>query len=49
MTTAPTVSRHRPTWWLLMQPGLWRLYAWRAAMFTPCRPLIHGPPWEDCQ
>lgn len=36
-------------WWLLARPDLWRVYAWRAALFPACRPLIQGPPWEDTQ
>lgn len=44
-----TVSQNGPVWWLLRRPDLWVTYAWRATFFGPCRPLIFGPPWEDCQ
>lgn len=37
------------TWWLYRRPDEWRWYAWRAAFFGPCRPILYGPPWEDVQ
>lgn len=36
-------------WWLYTAPDWWEWYALRAAWYSPCRPLIHGPPWEDTQ
>jgi hypothetical protein len=49
MTARRTVLQHGPVWWLFLRPECWAIYAWRAAFFGPCRPLLFGPPWEDCQ
>jgi hypothetical protein len=49
MIARRTVSQHGPVWWLFLRPELWVTYAWRSAAFGPCRPLLSGPPWEDCQ